>query len=271
MVFAFSGTALAWSPPSGGDAETEVSLSEITIDPVSDTYYTSDTVTASGTVTITSTAEASGFFGMAYAESYAYYSVESPSGDTVASGSQSAADSWGFDDADASQVYSWTSTPFELTEDGDYIITQGGTAYAAWSTWFDGDSSSDADSVLLALPVIVPDSSPSYSVPDWDAGPSQFSLWVGGMHSYNWIDGNALPAIDLEAKAYWNGTCYDLKIVIPEGTEVHGGYCLKFAVKDGSPVFVPITHGAMAFSNPVTVYEKQDGAWVEILQFSLAP
>jgi len=101
------------------------------------------------------------------------------------------------------------------------------------------------------------------STPSWFPVLNQFSLWYGGIESYNWIDGNALPAIDRTASGFWNGVSYTMRVVIPEGTEVYGGYCLRLVYGPDGLTLRPLDGGTMTFSNPVTISTLVNGEWVE--------
>lgn len=100
--------------------------------------------------------------------------------------------------------------------------------------------------------------------PSWLPTPSTFTLRFGGQFSYNWIDGNTLPAIDQVSDGYWNGIPYTLRVVIPEGTVVTGGSCMQLVKSNGAFTFRNIDGTPITFSQPVTVYQLIDGEWVEI-------
>lgn len=136
---------LAW----GGDADTGIDVSSI--DAPSQGYL-GDTVTASGTVTITSTADA-GFLSLSAAESDAWYSVSNPDSAVVDSGSHSESD-FGIglfhSDADASQTFSW-STDITLDAVGAWTVEQGGSAFAQWYQLFWHGSSGDLASNSITI------------------------------------------------------------------------------------------------------------------------
>lgn len=97
----------------------------------------------------------------------------------------------------------------------------------------------------------------------WQPTNASFTLWVGGMTSIDWVEYGILPSVDVVTETYWNGVLHTLRIVIPEGTEVGGGYCLHLCY-DGGLSLCSMNAQAMTFSNPVTMYEFVDGEWVEI-------
>lgn len=103
--------------------------------------------------------------------------------------------------------------------------------------------------------------------PSWLPTPSTFILRFGGQYTYNWIDGNTLPAIDQVSDGYWNGIPYTLRVVIPAGTEVFGGYCLQLCKKDGVFTFRNIDGTPIGFSNPVIIYQMVDGEWEVIGEY----
>jgi len=103
--------------------------------------------------------------------------------------------------------------------------------------------------------------------PSWLPTPSTFTLRFGGQFSYNWIGGNTLPAIDQVSDGYWNSIPYELRVVIPEGTEVFGGYCLQLCKSNGAFTFRNIDGSPIGFSNPVVIYQMVDGEWVELGQY----
>lgn len=100
--------------------------------------------------------------------------------------------------------------------------------------------------------------------PSWMPTQNQFTLWYGGIESYNWIDGNSLPAIDQTASGHWNGVSFNMRVVIPEGTQVYGGYCLRLCQINGELSLRALDGGTMTFSNPIRIYLLVDGEWVEI-------
>ena len=169
--------ALSISAPvlAGGGVDVNVEVSEITVD---GNGVPDSPVTASGTVTITSKAFASGLIAYADAESEASYEVTSPSG-VIASGSNSEKDSdWATDyypaSADASQVYSWEVT---VTHSGAgvYNFSHSGEACAAWLSFLPDGSGYDHASATasasyrvevtnhsLTLRIILPDAAASF-------------------------------------------------------------------------------------------------------------
>jgi len=104
------------------------------------------------------------------------------------------------------------------------------------------------------------------SAPSWLPVLNQFSLWYSGIESYNWIDGNTLPAIDRTANGFWNGVPYTMRVIIPEGTEVYGGYCLRLVYGPDGLTLRPLDGGTMTFSNPVSISLLVDGEWAETSQ-----
>lgn len=151
----------------GGGEDVNVEISEIAVDPPMPPYYFGTEVTASGTVTTTAEAEACGWISYAEAGSTAEYSVENPEGTIVSSGSNTEYESdygflWWCAEAEAGQVYSWSST-FPLDMLGEWTITNSGSAYAEWWYWkwfrcrYGEDSASAETSlVITAVPVPIP-------------------------------------------------------------------------------------------------------------------
>ena len=247
---------LITTPVFANDTNVIVEASEITI----------EGETASGTVTITCEAEAdSGFINTAWASSNAWYEVYL--GSTLQeSGNSPVASSdsgwfWSPASADASQTFEWT---YEMTDCGEYYFLQGGEGEADFSTiWPTSSGGSDADSESDLTVVREPEPFAG-DAPSWYPNKSMFYLWFGGLFDFNWVDGNALPFIDQQSDGYWNSIPYNLRVVIPEGTEVTGGYCLQLVKNNGGFTFRNINGTPMAFSNPVTIYQMIDGEWVEI-------
>ena len=128
MVLGLAAPALAWG-------EVNVECSDID---APDAGYVGSEVTASGTVTITSTSETGGFIPVTAAGSDAGFSVTSPDSIAVAGGSSSVSDAdvglFG-SASDASQTYNWSST-FTLSQTGDWTVSQGGSAWAYWGPIF---------------------------------------------------------------------------------------------------------------------------------------
>jgi len=105
--------------------------------------------------------------------------------------------------------------------------------------------------------------------PDWWPSCGDFSLWVGGMHSYS-LDGNALPAIDLIVNASYSGHQYKLRIVVEEGTTLSNPGILKMMMTPTGLRIQRIDGEPMTFGQPVIVYLWDDDAWVEVDSFTKA-
>jgi len=159
------------------------------------------------------------------------------------------------DTGDLDLVSVWTRTP------GKVDLPQQGTLL--WWTIM-GDASPDTWYWALAPRGYNNPWGPS--APSWLPVLNQFSLWYSGIESYNWIDGNTLPAIDRTANGFWNGVPYTMRVIIPEGTEVYGGYCLRLVYGPDGLTLRPLDGGTMTFSNPVSISLLVDGEWVETSQ-----
>jgi len=136
------------------DVDVEVSEIEVEGDP-----YVGKWITASGTVTIISESSALGFPAYAYAESDAGYRIADPNDETVdeGGGAYQYNDDYGliWATAEAGQTYEWESR-FVLDEKGDYIVAQGGEAYAGWETglWFWSNSGLTIDTGHLSATIM---------------------------------------------------------------------------------------------------------------------
>lgn len=259
--------ALAW----GGET-TDVSVSPITI---TGNTNVGQTVTLSGTVTVTSSADAGGaFFAAAYADSNAYFSVDNPNATTVASGSNSQSQLgfggfWVFPaSADASQTYGW-SADVVLDQYGYWQASQGGDANALWFTIFPfgggGDSASGGNFLMFyAFP-----GNPGMIPPD---GWVTFELnTMGYEHFFDWVE----PKWD-EGKTLAEDACAEFaaggeqyRICIPKGTEITGWNGAKISSLSlfycrGEILFSP---AYVWFSQASTLSQMVNGEWTAVATF----
>lgn len=266
------------APPPSGHVAGAISFSPISLAPPAplpdNTYYVSDRVTASGIVFIEVTAHAEGSSSVeAHASSTAYFTVTDPDSIVIDSGSQhkEASETGGEDkiaDADASQIYEWSST-FTLDKEGKYVIVQGGEWETSTSGPGDGDyesgSGSATDSVVVTA-VLRPPAQPQTFGVEWQPGISYFVLRVGEYRIYPWTDGprgNTLPYIEQTGTTRWYGESYQMKVIIPEGTQVTGAHYLSVNYYQGHLILRTIG-GPIAFSNAIQIFILQGGNWVQV-------
>ncbi|MBI2868334.1 MAG: hypothetical protein HYX96_00720 [Chloroflexi bacterium] len=260
-------------PALAGELYTHVALSDITV------VENEAGTTVSGSVTVTSTSTASGTNVQTYAESNAWYSITS--GETVIVRNDNPLSVFngtpdGTSSSDASQTYTWSNL---LDGDsGDYVVAQGGSAYAAYSDESSLDESAAEDANNVTVSYVAPPPAPAaptveligIEAPSWYPTPDRFSLWGGGVYSYNWLEHRSVsvaPAIDLTTRTYWNNESWLIRIVVEEGTLIDGGYALMVNMTpDG--VRLRTMNGPMTFSQPVTVLVQEDGDWKEVATFT---
>jgi hypothetical protein len=271
------------APPPIGACGGSVQCSEIVLSPPpplpENTYYVSDTVTASGTVDIVCVATAHGNPSVeAHASSDAFYTVTGPDSTVIDSGnSPVSSDDYGSEEdptatADASQTYDWSST-FTLNQEGQYTVEQGGSYEASTSDsegQIDSMAGAGSNSVTItavtAPPPVVHTVVISPEQPWWYPCHQLFTLGVGGYVQYRWIDGpdgNKLPAIEQTGMTAWMGVFTEMKVVIAEGTQVTGAHYLNVNYYDGHVILRTIG-GPIAFSVAPQFYIFQDGTWVEV-------
>ena len=256
---------LVATPIFANDADVTVTVSDIT---VTGDNQQGGQATASGTVTVTSTAsDTSGNPKIAYSAGEAEYSVTAPDETLLASASTHDADmdvNFGRHAADASStstvVLPW-SYPFVGNQLGDYTFTQSGAGLAGYLGSWPDFSTKTVTKVWKVVP------RRTLTQLGWEWGPAQnkFSIWCGGIYSYNWSDGHStLPVINLTTTAWWNGTQTTLKFVIQEGTVVTGDYCLRALATPSGVQLSTLNGGKMTFSNPVVISKLVDGKWIEV-------
>ncbi len=259
LLVSLTGAAFA----AGGDTEASVVLSDIVVvGPSGDTYYVSDSVTASGTVTITSTADAWGSYS-AYAttESEAGFSIEGPSGplDSDSNIETDSDSAWGWWDqsasSDSSQIYEWSST-FTLDELGDYTITQEGAAETLASTgWWWPYYSEDYNFNFLTISAI---------------NKPMETQWEPTFYDYT----HQLDFNNPNTLAWMVGTNPDrYKLTVPEGTTITPDISiLNITILNGDITF-GAGHCNVEFSNPVVLSQLVEGEegpeWTDILIFAL--
>lgn len=273
---------LAWGPPPpSSDAEADVEVSDIDID-VDGELYVGTVVTASGTITITATSEANFWLAWdnAQAESSAGFTVTDPNSIVVDSDLNTEEDSdtgWFGAEADASQVYNWSST-FELDTIGDYLIEASGSAFASWwSWWHSGSDEDEGYSSLLLTAIPEPQ----------ERNPNRFSIVMCSGFTANgrYIDehNNTLRG-EVVATGEYNGEQYML--VIPEGciiTRLSGERLHQLFLKDIDGSDLTFTCGDVTFSEPCVLSKVEggeltedpvtgewtgDGEWVEVGSFT---
>jgi len=232
-------------------------------------HFIGDEITASGTVTVTATAEAHGFPSFAYAESDAWYSISDPGASVVSGGAAALQD---FDmglfsaDADASQTFEWSET-FQLGRVGEYNIEQGGSGYAMYSQGFWFWHSSGSESAEAWNSVLWQSNKVTAALPDRFTvnilGTSKEYRWEGG-----YTDGRVLrDAVDLQGAM--NGC--QLRLYIPAGTVVNEdatrGYELEVNCYQDR-ITVKTVPSSLTFSEPVTLYRADNGFWKEVSTFT---
>lgn len=272
---------------SSGDIYIE--LSDITID--DDTPVVGDTITISGSATITSYAEISDWDFISWqpnVEAYAEASVVLVKPDSTVAYNyvESDYDSdsgwlWEEIDAQATVVYDW-SFDYELDEPGLWNVTQYGYGYFDWEyyEWVWGVglitvSGSDEDSEAVTQEFLVGKEVPelrfSFNVP----------MGYGGA-TYPDDSMNPSPINrELDCVGKINGVQY--RFVIPEGTVITNGNGEKatcFYIDNVDGTTLHSTFRTMVFSNPVTIYEADGvfhvdeynqyigGDWIELGSFT---
>ncbi len=277
LAVALLAVVLVASPIFASGVHVEINVSAPT---VTGDNQQGGTAVASGVVTVHAwSSDTSGSPKSAYAEGEAGYSITAPDGTPLFSGTQSNSvwdfNQWGWQgnaNADVTINYNW-SQAVELNQIGEYLIANYGEGYANYLAgnfhWTYVVSDSDGDSKVIVWEV-----SPrvtQFAPPCWYPIPTQFSIWCGGVHSFDWVDGNdrsILPAINLVTTARYNGTETTLKFVIPEGTVVTGDYCVKVLAPPDKLNITTLNGGHMTFSNPLVISELINGEWVEIISIT---
>jgi len=252
--------ALAWG---GESIDVSLELSEINIDSIP---MTGDVVIVSGTVTITSVAECSGFLAVAGASSEASVSID---GSPVGSISESDIDAGWFNaEANANLIYPW-EVYYSTQPLVEYTVTHSGFADAWWARLFPRahyGSNSVFDSVSATF-------TGAEEIDTYRCGGvegSQFLIVLFDDRYYEgvaWEDGQQSQTLGEPACVVGrdNGATY--KLEIPEGTEVslpsgfHASYLEMTSFGNFSP-------SQMDFSQPVTVSELVNEEWVEVASFT---
>lgn len=248
FILVFGSAASAY----GGDIEIDVSDIEVS----SEWAYIGQTVTVSGTVQVTSTADG---FLIAAALAEAGYSINGVGYSTEYSESDYDWDLGFWANADASVYLDW-SVDVKVTTPGNYYVSQYGHGETLEFLCYDEDTVIESRMFTGYIP---------------DA----FTLLIpyGGQSAF-YRNNDISTVIDVVGR--YNGTQY--RFVIPSGTEItsNGQKSTTLLITSIDGDTIASTFDQMAFSNPVTVYKAEGtfhmdiygnwvgGTWVELGTFS---